>query len=243
MQKYKIKNIFNNIRSKKAFTMLEILMITIIVGVWLLSIVVAVTKAKTITNEIKQKTIATQLAKEGIEMIYQIRNSNLLQHPNYKDHCRLNTDFRENCDDSNHPDRMTEENYILMWQTITGTSETLDISDWISTWEKIFNLCLTWWQRISCPWSDNQTKYGKFFRTIEWDWLYIKDVNHTWWVKIVCNAWVGWWDAWPSWGIAYHCAEWDELRPMEYRFCSKVEYIWTKTWSVEICGVLTSFFD
>mgnify|MGYP006948914763 CR=1 FL=1 len=221
--------------------MLEILMITMIVGIWLLSIVVAVSKAKAITNQTKQEVIATQLAKEWIEMVYQIRNSNLLQHPNYKNFCWLNVNPNEICDDSNYPDRMTEKEYILSWQTLSWTTETLDIWDGMTTWEQIFNLCLTWWKRITCPWLDNQTRYGKFFRTIEWKWLYTKNHNLTGGLKIFCQNWSAWWDVW---SVAYSCGHDNaDLHPMEFHFCSRVEYIWTKTGSVEICGVLTNFFE
>jgi hypothetical protein len=73
----------------------------------------AISKAKSVTNQTKQSVIATQLAQEGIEMVYQIRNTNLLRHPNYKNHCRLNENPQELCDDSTTQNRMTEKSYIL----------------------------------------------------------------------------------------------------------------------------------
>lgn len=243
----------------KAFTMLEILMITIIVGVWLLSIVVAITKAKTITNETKQEIIATQLAKEWIEMVYQMRNSNLLQHPNHKEKCRLYINKDTGCRVDNtvtywtlNPFLLRDGNYIIdSWNNITGTLENLNISDWIQTWEQIFNICLTWWKRISCPWQNNDTQYWRFFRTIQNVWLYRKNSTTTWGSPTNCMYWgfginapeeiISFEGSWgTSWGTRY-CAQgpW----ALESRFCSRVEYIWTNTGSVEICGVLTNFLE
>ncbi len=214
----------------KAFTMLEILIITIIVWVWLLSIVVAISKAKTVTNQIKQEVIATHLAKEWLEMVYQTRNSNLLQHPNYKNYCRLNINPTQTCDNLNHPDRLTDSSYIITGRILSWTNEELNISNGIDTWDKIFSLNLTWSKRIQDPnMEDNQTKYGKFFRTIEWKWLFLKNSTTTWWELISCSSW------WIS-----LCNSWNAK---EFRFCSRVEYIWTNTGSVEICWILTNFFE
>lgn len=210
--------------------MLEILIITIIVGIWLVTVMLITQKVKISVNETKQNVIANQLAIEWIEKIYQIRNTNLLRHQDYLGPCRLAQDpFVTSCDGSSTT-RLTELNYIIItgW-SLSWTSEILDISDWISTWEQIFNLCLEWWERISCPWSWNQTKYGKFYRSIEWKGLYLKNTNTTGGQKIYCNSWA-----------SENCYN-DDAK--EYRFCSKVQYISTKTWSVELCWVLTNFFD
>ncbi len=225
-----MKNIIKKFKNKKAFTMVEILMITMVVWIWLLSIVIAISKAKTITHQTKQSVIATQLAQEWIEMVYQIRNTNLLKHGNYKNYCRLDVNPNESCSNSTFPDRMTENSYILSWQILSWTSQTLNIWDWTDTWDLTFWLCLTWWQRIACHWSDNQTQYWKYFRTIEWKWLFLKNSSNTWWDLINCS----------DWNSLTSC---NERAAKEFRFCSRVEYIWTKTWNVEICGVLTNFFD
>ena len=214
---------------KKAFTMMEILIITVVIGVWLISIIAAVSKAKTSINNIKQSVIATQLAKEWIEMVYQIRNTNLLKHKSYKNYCRLDVNPTESCDDSTHPNRMTENSYILSWQALSWISQALNIQDGITTWDKLFWLCLTWWQRTNCPRSNNKSKYWSFFRTIEGKWLFLKNSLLTWGESIDCS----------NWNTQTYC---NENTAKEFRFCSRVEYIWTKPWNVEICGALTNFF-
>lgn len=230
-----------NIQKKlKAFTMLEILMITVIIWIGLLTVVTSITKAKITVNSTKQEVIATQLAKEGIEMVYQIRNTNLLKHKNYKDYCRLDKDPAESCNNLTTPNRINTWNYILIWSALKHINNNLNISNWINTWDLEFSICLTWWQRISCQWQKNQSKFWKFFRTIESKWLYIKDVSHTWGLQIFCPNSSAWWTVEDE---DYTCWPWDDHHPMEFQFCSRVEYLWTKTDSVEICGILTNFFD
>jgi len=209
--------------------MIEILLVIVVIWVWLLSIVIAVSNAKVSTNKTKQKVIATQLANEWIEMVYQIRNTNLLKYSNYKNYCRLDTNPNSTCNNSSNPNRITQQNYILIWQSLSWTTDELNIWNWIDTQDKAFSLCLTWWQRWACPWQNNQTKYWKFFRTIEWKWLFLKNSSNTWWDLINCTNW--------STTIC------NDNSAKEFHFCSRVEYIWTKTWNVEICGVLTNFFD
>lgn len=215
-------------KKRKAFTMIEILTITVVVGIWLLSIVFAINKAKITTNHIKQETIATQLAKEWIEMVYHTRNTNLLKHSNNLDKCRLNINPNQECDWNN--EWFSTWNYIISWNSFTNiVNEDLILLSWVSDWDKNFALCLTGWQRTNCPWEENNTKYGKFFRVIKWVWLYDKDINTTWWNLLNCNKWN---DTNCSNNIA-----------KEYRFCSVVLYLWDKKWKAEICGIMTNFFD
>lgn len=217
-----------SMKKLKWFTMLEILIITIVVWVWLLSIVFAINKVKSVTNQIKQETIATQLAKEWVELIYHNRNTNILKNPLSWQLCWLNINKNENCDWNN--DRFKTWSYIILsWNIITWTMEDLILSGWISTWDKNFALCLNEWKRIACPGEENHTKYWKFFRTIKWIGLYNKNTNTTWWNLLNCTKWN---DA--------NCA--DNIAK-EYRFCSTVFYIWEKIWKSEICSILTNFFD
>jgi len=207
--------------------MIEILIITIIVSIWLLSIIFAVNKAKTITNSITQNIIANQLAKEWVEMIYQIRNTNILQNPTKENICRLNLDPYLKCDGNQK--WMTTWSYIITnTHILNWIDRNLDLSLWI-TWNELFTICLSWWKRNSCPWEDNQTKHWKFFRTIEWKWLFNKNNLITWGIELNCINW--------------DTTECNDNTAKEYRFCSRVEYIWTNIWKTEICSIITNFFD
>lgn len=228
-----IKHINKNITKLKAFTMLEILMITLIMGIWLVSIVVAISKAKVITNNTKQHIIATQLAREGVEMVYQIRNTNLLKHPNNKNNCRLEWTRDSLCSTVGY-NLMNSWNYMLTINPIRISNawwNGLNIFDWIDSSDKIYSLILTGSQRIPDPGSqENSTKYGKFFRIIKAKWIYLKNTNSTWWDLIDCQN-------------SNDNPSCNDNTAKEFRFCSRVEYIGTETWSVEICSVLTNFFD
>ncbi len=215
-------------KKTKGFTMLEVLIVTIIVWVWLLSIIFAINKSKISTNHIIQNIIANQLAKEGIELIYQTRNTNLLKNHWSGDICRLNINPYEYCEWNN--ERFSTWNYILLsWDIFTWTLNELTLSGWINTWDMDFALCLSGWERLSCPGQENHTKYWKFFRTIKWFGLYDKNPSLTWWNSLNCTKWN---DSNCSNNIA-----------KEYRFCSTVFYIWEKVWKSEICSIMTNFLD
>lgn len=211
----------------RAFTMIEILIITIVISIWLLSIVFAVSKAKMMTNGISQDIIANQLAKEWVEMVYQMRNTNLLQNNTQKELCRLNIDPYTSCDWNQ--ERMSTWSYILTsWNILSWVNLKLDLSWWVQ-WNVMFAICLNEWKRYPCPEEDNQTKHWKFFRTIEWKGLFDKSNSTTWWIELNCTNWN---QEWCSGNIA-----------KEYRFCSRVEYIWTNLKKAEICSIITNFFD
>jgi len=208
--------------------MLEILLITIVVWVWLLSIVFAISKFNSSTKITTQTIIANQLAKEWVEFVYQTRNTNFIKNSLSWNICRLNINTSESCNWDN--DRFSTWNYILLsWNIFTWILDELTLSGWISTWDKKFALCLTWSKRVPCPGEENHTKYWKYFRTIKWIWLYDKNESTTWWNLLSCTKWD---DA--------NC--WDD-KPKEYRFCITVFYVWEKIWKSEICTIMTNFFD
>lgn len=196
--------------------MLEIVTITAVISIWLLSILFAINHLKIKNRQILEETIANQLVKEWVEMIYQIRNTNLLQSQN-NTNCRLQKNPYETWNTNNS---FLTWNYILSWLILSWINWNLDLSGWIDQTDKNFAICLTWNSRKSCPWQENTSKYWQYFRSIESKWLFQKDFNITWWTKTTNIS---------------------SSEPKEFRFCSKVEYIWSKKWIVEICSIMTDF--
>lgn len=217
-------------KKKKSFTMIEILIITIVVGVGLLSIVFAVNKSKDLNTEIAQKVIANNLAKEWIEFMYQIRNTNLLQSssPEQKNLCRLNENPYTSCNWENiwltSWQYILTKNHLLSW-----TDSIFDLSNWLNNDSKQFAICISGNQWLSCPWEDNHSNYGKFFRVIEGLGLYDKNNNINWWNLLDC----------PN-GNYNEC---NDETSKEYRFCSTVYYIDKNIWKVKICATMSNFFD
>lgn len=225
----------------RSFTLLEILFVVIAVSIGLMSILIAVDYALSNVQSVRQKVIAINLAREWLEWIYQIRDTNRLVWPAKKDQCRLDINplIDEDSDWCMDDTWMWSGNYILQkiysgnqqsfyiswWLTWSG----LDLSDWIQLSDNKFALCMSWNLRESCPdynWS------ATYFRQIHWEWLFYKDSNTTGWDYLTCLNWsdiaVPVWDCW-----------WIEAK--EYRFCSKVAYMGQWKWSVELCWLITNF--
>ena len=86
---------------KKGFTLIEILIVIFVISMGLILIIRGMSETHRYLSETAQKTIALNLAKEGIEAVYNLRNSNWRKWSDKKDECWLNVD-KENCDKSTH---------------------------------------------------------------------------------------------------------------------------------------------
>ena len=64
---------------KKGFTLIEILVVIFIFGVGILAVLNVLTKSLGYFDAISMRTKATLLAKEGLEIAYTIRDSNIEQ--------------------------------------------------------------------------------------------------------------------------------------------------------------------
>lgn len=223
---------------KKGFTLREILVIVVVISVGLLSVLVVLTNGMKYVQKTRQKVIALNLAREGMEAVYQIRDTNRTRRAGVKDACWLKTNPLVNeavdvrCADD--PWMMSGvyvlQRLTLQWQeyfALTGIFSPLNISDGIDTGDLQFSLCQTGGRRDSCMWSESLSSEWKYFRQIIWRGLYHKDVPTTWWTEIVCSS-----------GVSFDCAD---SRPKEFRFCSSVSYVSEWTGQVELCGVITNF--
>ena len=86
---------------------------------------------------------------------------------------------------------------------------------------------------MPCPewhnaWQGDQSRYWKFYRMIEWLWVYDMSENEIWWRYLeseFCNP----------------------QNAQEYRFCSRVAREWgwgySQWWEVEICSTMTNFAE
>jgi hypothetical protein len=225
--------------TKRWFTVREILVIIVVISVGLLSVVVVLTNGMTYVQKTREKVIALNLAREWMEAIYQIRDTNRTRRAGVKDSCRLKIDPL--VDDSWAPTtctddlRFTSGSYVLQRLTawgqayfaLTGIFAQIDFSNGIDTGDYMFSLCQQSGLWIPCMGTLPTTSEGTYFREIQWRWLYFKDVNATWWMLTTCVDWT-----------APGC--WTN-RAKEFRFCSRVVYIGQSTGEVKLCGVITNF--
>lgn len=224
-----------NLKNKSGFTILEVLLMIIIIGVSLTAIIISLNNGMSFMQKTREKTIAINLAREWIEAMYQIRDTNRYRRAGQKESCRLKSNpLSGNANCSNDP-RIWTGNYILMtattwWQQYfyvkeaTGWAE-LNLADGM-TWDLQFSLC-KWDNGIRSGCSSPMSSEGKYFRSIRWIGLFNKTIATSWWQQITCSNWL-WPDCWNS-------------TAKEYRFCSKVAYIGQGKGEVELCGLLTNF--
>ena len=69
--------------------MREILVIVVVISVGLLSVLVVLTNGMRYVQKTRQKVVAINIAREGMEAIYQIRDTNRTRWAGVKDGCRL----------------------------------------------------------------------------------------------------------------------------------------------------------
>lgn len=220
---------------KSGFTIREVLIIIIVVSIGLLSVVVVLTDGMKYVQKTRQKVIALNLAREWMEAVYQIRDTNRTRRAWVKDTCwlKINPLVDEWSEWCANDLRFSSGNYVLQRLTtwgqwyfaLTGPWNGIDLSHGIdsSSW---FSLCQQSGYWDSCMRTLPTTSEGKYFRQIEWLWLYLKDVAISWWSGIVCT----WWTT--------LCAS---SNAKEFRFCSKVVYVGDSTGEVKLCGVITNF--
>ncbi len=185
-------------------------------------------------DKTRKKVISVNLAREGMEGMYNIRDTNFKRWAGLRDRCWLKTDPLRDDDGSCGNDPWIQTGYRIVSQSnvsnkyriLTGkTTAALNLKDWIDPSDMHFALCLgaDWWK--ACPGaSDNFTKEWRFFREVIVKWLLDKRNN----------------------AYLSFCSNWDipgcgDSIPKELIFCVNVEYkgrLWGKE---QICGSMTNF--
>jgi len=231
---------------KKGFTLVEIIIVVVVLTISVVSAIAFVNNWLNFTKITRQKIIAINFAREWIESVYQIRDTNRLKRSWKKDQCwlKMNPLVDVGNDWCENDARIWSGNYIIeeKWSEIESESKSkyfvlswwsiswFDIENWMSGNNNFYRLCFLTWQRRACPWIDRSTWSSAewvYLRQISWKWVFLKDVNASWWNYINCTIWND-----------TNC--WDESAK-EYRFCSRVWYMWWNNWEIEICSLMTNF--
>ena len=238
------------------FTLIELLIACSIIAIGLLTIIGLMQTSITYTDRTRQETIAINMAREWMETVYTIRNTNRLRRSGKRDANRLCVDssleantWSSSCgiwiqSGTSYTIRLTGSD-TSPYPYLSGTTSTLDIKD--NTPDDIFLLYYGTGNRQKIPmryqwWSGTQTTAEwSFYREIRGLGLYQKNTNVEWGHPIVCTD--GWdnYDAINSTGIPESNQLCANGEAKEFRFCSKVEYQKKFQWKVELCGVLTNY--
>lgn len=197
-------------------------------------------------SETAQKTIALNLAKEGIEAVYNLRNSNWRKWSDKKDECWLNVD-EEKCEDKSQKLTNNQMRILGMNKNTNHWISPSNTSD-ITKWERDdnearfkqtpirkspdFQLLYHQWQRLpqgSIPEAEiqqpknNSHQYWEYSRVITIHGLYDKETGG----KLTCNT-----------TASSPCKS---SSPKELRFCSTVFYTTPYQWVINICSIMTNF--
>lgn len=230
------------IANRKGFTLLELVIWIVVISLGLIWIIVMMQWWLKFVDRTRQDVVAINLAREWVEAVYNVRNTNWLQRSWKRSQCWLIHDSFENLP-STECESIT---WLWSWYYILEKAEIenqwyfrfnevvwaeLNLSDGLSSVEEQFALCDTWTWWLACPWSGSITSEGRYYRQIIGKWLYRKDAAIDWWKKVLCDNWQDIDDGWDD------CDTW----PLEYRFCVRVAVIKQNTSQVELCSVLTNF--
>lgn len=225
------------------FTLIELLWAMLIISIALLSIFTLLRVAIDFTNKSRQETIAINLAREGVEAVYQRRNTNRLRWSNERDTYRL-------CEDN------ACANWLQWWKLYSINTLSWSFTS-IGAWTTD-NSLLTWnWSNQGQDWSTNNQSFiidnddflwwqspdaaARFYRAIIGVWLYQKDTNVEWWNLISCAHGA---DNYNGIDIDWSSFPWEcsDSRPKEFQFCSRVEYERNdQTGQVELCSAITNY--
>lgn len=143
------------LKSRRGETLIEVFVATIVLVVGALS-ATRLFAVATINNQLtKERVIATNLAREGLEAVRTIRDTNWLRFAGERRTCWNNLDLSE-CNDSDLngvPDTVIghRQNYIVKFDTssyrweldATGLSERLDITDGVDAEDEKYRLQVT----------------------------------------------------------------------------------------------------
>ena len=231
------------IANKKAYTLVELMIAIALIGLGLAGILRLLSEGLSFVDRTRQDVVAINLAREWVEAVFSLRNSNWRKWSWKKDKCWLASDTfavypGTDCETIAWLGSWT---YILSGQQINGqryftlipaSPVIINLVDGLQPGEDDYALCETGSGRTPCPGETNIASEGRFYRQIVGKGLFRKD-----------GTLVG--------GNQVTCANWgslDELKipcgddgPKEFRFCVRVASI--KQWSniVEQCAVITNF--
>ncbi len=214
------------------------MVIVVIIALWLIVVLDALKNSNTYLQKTRQKIVAINLAREWVEQVINIRNTNRQKRAGDKEKSwlKLNPSVDEWNDWLENDPWFGSGYYIILTTTMSGQqyfyakslNHDLLVDEWLNNSGNLeYSLCEKDWKRSACPGEVPQSSEWYFFRKIEWKWLFQKDSSNQGGEQINC----------PN-GSDSQCSD-DSAK--EFRFCSIVEYFWITAGKVELCTILTNY--
>lgn len=224
--------------NKNSFTLVETIVAIVMISVWLVWVISVINYWISFIWKTEQRMIAINLAREWIETIYNIRDTNRLIWWGKKDQCWLKTNPFDTESDNicDNDEWMQEANYIISWNQLDwqqyfslswiDNTYILNVNNWIQDEDREYIMCMEWWLWVNCNNWWWFIKEWMFFRKIQWLGLFDKtstDPNQ----MLSCSKWTD-----------VGCGN---TNAKEYRFCSIVQYSSKSLWEIKFCWILTNF--
>jgi len=228
---------------KKAFTVIEMMIVVVIIGIGLLWVISTISYSYRFLYDTKNKITAINIARSGMEEVFNIRNTNWERWWWKKDLCWLKVDPLV---DSWWDNKCENDDWFWVWPYVLNWA--------LLSWQKYIKLekkstaLTTWWKLIStdydyllCKDSDGmlfpctQTnikdkikearKFDSilYFQQVRWGYLLDKQNNNI----ITCSNWSD-----------TNCGD---GRSLEKNFCVDVVYFDGSKKIISYCSVLTNF--
>lgn len=241
---------------KKAFTLIEIVIGMLVIWVGLISVIGILQYATKLTNSTKSQIVAINLAREWVEYVYNIRDTNWKMFASKKDQCWLASRPNAWVTDCENIPRITPDWIGNSWTILSKMNESdpyyatgARVLSWINSelrvvsqnentgieWNSMpFRMCLqgeTWdhCSNFTTGTPEFQTRYWRYRRGINIVWLYDKNDTIPWGTLLSCEK-----------GDTPGCGTSDAK---ELRFCSRVDYIFDTIRTVELCSAITNFLE
>ena len=227
---------------KKAFTIIEMIIVVIILSVGILWVVATLTDSYSFLYNMRNKLIAINFARWWMEWVFNMRNTNWQRWAGKKDRCwlKINPLLDKNDDGCENDDWFGSGSYIINLTWNEQKYFYLQKTSWVPL---LMNWNLTWsdWKYLLCKNNDGvvlpchsipSKRPNDYFDSA----LYFRQVR--WWYLI-----------WKKDGTDYtDCKNWDDRwkecwdgRFLEKNFCVDVMWFDGTKKSISFCSVLTNF--
>ena len=227
---------------KKAFTLIEMIVTIVIIWIWLIWVISILIHSYKFLFNVSTRVTAINLAREGMEWVFSIRNTNWIRWWWKKDKCWLKINPLSDWWDGKCENDawFGSGSYILL---LTGNKQKyFYLSGMVNSLLLSWNIVSTDWQYLlctgdnliqACPSNKKPNNYfspALFFRQIRWGYLINKNKtssDNNFFLN--CNNW-----EWPD----SEC--WTSIFK-EKNFCVDIVYFGWKKSKVTFCSVLTNF--
>lgn len=257
-------------KKKNWFTMVEIILILVIIATALITIIQGISKTTQYISEMRQRTIALNLAKEGIEAVYNIRDTNWRRRSANRDECWLKAnpmidEGGDGCENdtlfgggSRYAIISTgEPNYYAIKRVSNGVDDAraMDesknlVNNYTKLWQQIKDIIKQTQNNDSDPHWNFRMHFVEGQRIDHDKFLELQKKGKTEALNQgIYRRWIaGWWIHSKETGTFIKCIteqnpECKDASAKEFRFCSTVIYSSPYQGIVNLCAIMTNFVE